>query len=108
MNLTYVFTKIMTSAAGIQRSVGLMSNIYLDDWLLPARSHDLCLEHIIQTQKLLTSLNFIINDDKSFLTPSKNYLFLGYSLDAENLQVSLPIDKVKRIKIEIEKFQSTT
>lgn len=100
----FVFTKVMKPVAKLLRSAGFLSTVYLDDWFLIGQSYNDCLKNIAQTRTLLTSLGFIINEEKSVFTPSKVCLFLGYNIDSENLHVSLPPEKISRIQSEIEKI----
>lgn len=100
----YVFTKVMKPVAKLLRRTGLLSTVYLDDWLLIGQSFEDCLENVEQTKSLLTALGFIINEEKSCLTPSKCCLFLGYNINSKDLQVSLPDQKIHKINSEIKKF----
>lgn len=100
----YVFTKVMKPVAKLLRTAGYLSTLYLDDWFLLGNSFTQCLDNIEKTKLLLTALGFIINKEKSCLVPSKSCIFLGYCIDSEKLQVSLPHDKICRIQKEIDKF----
>ena len=48
--------------------------------------------------QLLLDLGFNINFKKSIITPSTNMLHLGYLWDTSNLSLSLPIEKIEKIK----------
>lgn len=100
----YLFTKIMKPVVKLLRSAGFLSTLYLDDWLLLADTYENCKSNFEITKKLLCSLGFLINDDKSSLYPSKMCKFLGVFINSENLEISLPPDKKVRIKDEIRKF----
>jgi ribonuclease HI len=63
-----------------------------------------CLSNIDLTKKLLISLGFIINDEKSMLIPNNYCKFLGMIIDSNKLQLSLPSEKRQRIKSELENF----
>ncbi|CAB3258389.1 unnamed protein product [Arctia plantaginis] len=83
-----VFTKIMKPVAKVLRSEELISPVYLDDWLLIARSYYCCIENVEQTQKMPTGLGFNINNEKSCVTPNKHCQFLGYNIDAASGQLA--------------------
>lgn len=100
----YVFTKLMKPVAGLLRSCGHLSTIYLDDYLLISPNLDSCLENISDTTKLLEALGFIINTEKSNLSPSTSCKFLGFIIKSDTLQVTLPQEKVLKIKNTISKF----
>lgn len=102
----YVFTKIMKPVSKFLRSAGLLSTVYLDDWLLFGQNREQCLTNITITKDLLTSLGFIINEEKSVLVPSDSCKFLGMIIDSNNFQISLPADKRSRIKKELEDLSS--
>lgn len=100
-----VFTKIMKPVVKLLRSVGHLSTIYLDDLILIGDSYESCSKNIIDTSNLLTSLGFLINKEKSNLSPKTKCKYLGFILDSEYFQVSLPSDKVEKIQIMINKFR---
>lgn len=100
----FLFTKIMKPVVRLLRCAGQMSTVYLDDFLLIGQTYDACLDNVNHTRNLLTALGFILNTDKSCFTPSRICTFLGFQIDSENFQVSLPHDKVQKILIEINKM----
>lgn len=100
----YVFTKIMKPVVKLLRAGGFMSTIYLDDIHLIGRSFHECKDNVLITKKLISSLGFIINNEKSRLIPSTNCTFLGFNIDSANFQLSLPDEKRKRIKNELKQF----
>lgn len=86
------------------RSAGLLSTVYLDDFLLLGSSFDQCVLNVNTTKKLLTSLGFIINEEKSNLNPTTSCKFLGVIINSINLTIYLPSEKKARIKSEIQHF----
>lgn len=102
----YVFTKITKPIVKLLRSGGFMSTIYLDDMNLIGHSYQECVSNVSITIKLLSSLGFIINEEKSVLTPSNRCKYLGYILDSSRFDISLPDEKRKRMKEELLKFIS--
>lgn len=97
----YIFTKIMKPVVQLLRLAGYISTIYLDDLLLMGRSFNECTKNITMTIKLLTALGFIVNYDKSNLTPSFSCRFLGFIIDSHKLQICLPKEKRTRIRTEL-------
>lgn len=100
----YIFTKVMKPIVRLLRSAGLISTNYLDDYWLMGQSYGQCLYNTIQTKRLLTSLGFLINEEKSSCIPNKRCIFLGFVLDSEKFQVTLPTEKIDRVKLKIQKF----
>lgn len=92
-----VFTKIIKPVIAYLREKGFMSVVYLDDFLLMGRNYDECVLNISETINILKYLGFIINFEKSVLTPSKICIYLGFKYNSLDMSISLP-DK-KRIKL---------
>ena len=94
----WAFTKIMKAVVALLRSWGTRMVIYIDDIIsesaVQARQHLEVLTHILQ------SLDFIINTEKSVMTPTQELEFLGMMVNTDTLLVSLPADKVKQIRAE--------
>lgn len=99
----FIFTKVMKPVVKLLRSAGYLSSIYLDDLCLISDSYEGCLDNVETTKKLLTSLGFIINLNKSVLTPSSRCKYLGYIIDTNELNIQLPPDKRIRIVTETKK-----
>ena len=65
--------------------------------MIIADSYSECLSALCDTIKLLTDLGFVINVDKSNLTPSQRIEFLGFIFDSTNLLISLPQEKIQKL-----------
>lgn len=100
----FIFSKVMKPIVRVLRSAGLISTNYLDDYWLMGQSYEKCQYNTMLTKKLLTSLGFLINEEKSTMTPSKQCTFLGFVLDSQNFQIGLPVEKANRVKAEIQRF----
>ena len=92
-----IFTKLMKPVVVCLRRRGYTLVIFLDDMLIIADSCGECLSALCDTIKLLTDLGFVINVDKSNLTPSQRTEFLGFVFDSTNLSISLPQEKIQRL-----------
>ncbi|XP_064213210.1 uncharacterized protein LOC135265263 isoform X1 [Tribolium castaneum] len=75
------------------RSHNLLSVLYLDDFLLMDNSYLQSLHNISMTCKMLEGLGFLINYEKSQLTPNQTVRYLGFIYDSSNMTVRLPLDK---------------
>lgn len=100
----FVFTKIMKPVLKLLRLAGFLSTGYLDDIFLIGKSRNECLHNIFYTQKLLTSLGFIINEEKSNMLPSTSCKFLGFIIDSDKFEIKLTQEKRLKIKNELNKF----
>ena len=111
----FTFTKVLKPITRILRSKGLLSVVYLDDWLIIAKTYVKCLENCQETIKLLQFLGFIINFEKCSLIPSTDCKYLGFNIDSiqgtltltpkkkENILTSLQ-DIIQRKNCKIVKF----
>lgn len=88
----YIFTQIVNSVAAYLRTRGVTLITYLDDWLLIADSKTALGHQISLTCQTLSHLGFIINEEKSQLTPARQRVYLGAYLDTE-LGIASPSDK---------------
>ena len=93
----YVFTKVMKPVISKLRASGFKSTIYLDDILILGSSYNSCLQNLNATLKLLKSLGFIINFDKSKLIPAEICKFLGFIIDSEFMKLILTLDRKNKI-----------
>ncbi|KAJ8918214.1 hypothetical protein NQ315_014082, partial [Exocentrus adspersus] len=93
----WVFTKLLRPVLTHLRSLGLMSVNYLDDFLLFGASIQKFEENVAITRETLESLGFLINYEKSSLTPRTMCKFLGFNFDSERLGFGLPSEKVSKI-----------
>ncbi|XP_053593379.1 uncharacterized protein LOC103579263 [Microplitis demolitor] len=94
----FSFTKIMKPVVNMLRSRGLLSVVYLDDFLCIGNSYKSCKSNIQTTIKLMESLGFIINCNKSSTTPTRRFKYLGFVLDCEKYQVEITNEKRTQVK----------
>lgn len=92
-----IFTKLLKPVVALLRSKGILLAIYLDDIICIANSYDECLFCVSEIITLLESLGFIINYAKSKLVPNQIQTYLGFDIDSENMCLSLPNTKRKKI-----------
>ena len=93
-----VFTKIMKIPIAILRRLGIRLVIYLDDILIMNQSLTDIISDLSTAVYLLENLGFLINQEKSVLVPSHITEFLGFTVNSETMTLSLPKDKVLKIK----------
>lgn len=95
-----IFTKLMKPVYATLRTFGHKNVAYIDDSLLLADSYLECSKNVSDTVMLLKQLGFFVHDKKSVFIPSKRIVFLGNIIDSVEMTVTLPIEKIKRIKEE--------
>jgi hypothetical protein len=76
-----VFTRVVQEVGAFLRRKGIQIFMYLDDWLILAQSAEAVTQSLNRVIDEVTSLGFIINLEKSNLTPSQEPIFLGARLD---------------------------
>ena len=89
------FTRIVQEVKLVLQSRGIRIHQYLDDWLLRANSRQQCL---VQKEliRVVQSLGFVINFEKSELEPTQKIDFLGYQFDLVQGKV-FPTEKKLKI-----------
>lgn len=102
----YVFTKLMKPVLSYLRNMGYLSVLYLDDFLLVGISKQDCTANINSTIKILQTLGFIINYNKSNLVPSHCVTYLGFIYNSLDLSVSLPTNKISKVIEYLQKFSA--
>ena len=93
-----IFSKLMRHVIAHCRSQGIKISFYLDDLFICGNGFDKVLRDRNFVLNLLCDLGFSINIKKSCLVPCKKLLHLGFLFDSENMSVSLPEDKLDKIK----------
>ena len=79
-------------------SLGDNSVVHVDDLYLQGETSQACLDNISNTIKLLKELGFVINTEKSVLTPSQAIVFLGFIISSKNMTLSLTDERKNKIK----------
>jgi len=92
------FTKVMKPVFGSLRREGVCCSYYIDDSIYANGSGAVLQQQTERASDLLQSLGFVVNWEKSSLTPSTVITHLGFVIDSEQMMVFLPINKVAGIK----------
>ena len=82
---------------------GIRIHQYLDDWLVRARSHQVCLRHTQTLVKMCQDLGWLVNLEKSELEPKQVFNFVGYQFDLRSSRVWPTPDRWQSLQ---EKLQS--
>ncbi|KAK2572193.1 Gag-Pol polyprotein [Acropora cervicornis] len=92
------FAKVLKPFVASIRNKGIRLVIYLDDMAIISSSRELSSQEAGIVVQILESLGFIINKEKSVLFPSQKIVFLGYVIDSVARTVSLPEEKLNKVK----------
>ena len=96
----FYFTKVMKPIFSKLRREGINCTFYIDDSLYLNHSKNVLEANTNKALSLFHSLGFTVNAEKSLLTPSRQMVHLGFVLDTTAYTVSLPAEKVDKIKEE--------
>ena len=92
------FTKLLRPVVSLLRQQGVKLHVYLDDWLIRADTPEEAQLHSQTTIKVLQFLGWIINFEKSDLTPSQDSQFIGMQFNTRSFTVA-PLPKM-RVKVQ--------
>ena len=90
-----VFTAVTAPVVAYAHLNGVSLHVYLDDWLLKPISEELAKQQTQWLLDLCTGLGWVVNVEKSSLTPSHVAIYLGISLDT---RVGLAYPSERRIE----------
>ena len=97
------FTMVAKEVKLMALAEGIRIHQYIDDWLMRAKTKQQCQENTHRLIRLVQSLGWIINFEKSDLIPTQEIEFLGYKFD---LRVGLVFPTQKKIDRLLEKIVS--
>ena len=93
-----LFTKVLKAVVAFFRERGIRLVIYLDDILIWNGKEEKLKTDVVFVTKVLQSLGFLINWEKTVSTPSQSLEYLGVVIDSNKLFFHLPQDKISKIK----------
>ena len=91
---------LLKPAMALGRELGMRLVVYIDDILLMAETKDKAREQADGLIFLLQCLGYTINIEKTVKEPSQTIPFLGFTLDTRSMELSLPAEKIKKIRAE--------
>ena len=92
------FTKLLRPVVSLLRQQGVKLHVYLDNWLIRADTLEEAQLHSQTIIKVLQFLGWIINFEKSDLTPSQDFQFIVMQFNTRRFTVA-PLPKM-RIKVQ--------
>ena len=81
---------------------GIRIHQYLDDWLVRARSHRVCLQHTQVLVQMCRDLGWVLNLEKSELIPKQIFNFVGYQFDLKSGRVLPTPDRWQGLQKKIQ------
>ena len=98
----YVFTRIVRAMAAKCRMAGIQFHHYIDDWLVVADSPSQAIEGSGFVLNLAISLGWIPNWEKSHLSPTQTFEYVGVEYDLRRGVALPPGKRVQKTKLAIE------
>lgn len=92
-----IFTKLMKPVYAKLRSMGYINSGFIDDSLLCGDTLQECTQNVNATTDLITRVGFMLNTEKSVLTPTTRISYLGNVIDSERMIVELPENRQQSI-----------
>ena len=83
------------------REMGVRLIVYIDDILIMAKSETMLRDGVVY---LLQNLGFVINSPKSLLEPWQSIDFLGFLVNSLFMELELPGEKIRNIRVEARKL----
>ena len=90
----------MKPVAALLRELGVRLIVYIDDILILAETRQTLVDHLETLVYLLEAVGFVINQKKSITSPDHTIEFLGLTIDTISMVLSLPAEKMKKIRAE--------
>lgn len=92
-----IFTKLTKPVAKCLRLRGCNLMFYLDHILIIGETIEKCRNSLERTKHVLSSLGFLINFEKSNVTPSQELKYLGFIFNTAKLTVNVPQETINNI-----------
>ena len=80
--------------------MGVRIIVYIDNMLIVVETSEQASQHLETLLWTLQSLGFIINQEKSVTIPTQVIELLGLMIDSLSMELSLPGEKLRQIKME--------
>ena len=103
----YIFSKFISPVLEyLRKNFNIQIFSYIDDFLLLAKSADQLKLNINISLELFKSLGFLINFEKSIITPSTKITFLGVKFDLKNNKMSNTSKLISKVIMQAKELQS--
>ena len=96
------FTVLAKEVKLIAIHKGIRIHQYLDDWLVRASSHSICLQHTQTLVKMCQDLGWLVNTEKSELEPKQVFNFVDYQFDLRSGRVRPTPDQWQGLQEKIQ------
>ncbi|KAK7109784.1 hypothetical protein V1264_013769 [Littorina saxatilis] len=102
----WIFTMVTRQLCSLVRQKGIRLRAYLDDWLTLHQDRLTCSLHTQFVLSQSADLGFCVNQDKSELTPSQTFTYLGMIFDTVAWTVRPSLRRVDRLQTLLTSLRS--
>ena len=95
------FTVVVKEVKLMAMLKGIRIHQYLNDSLVRAKTHQVCLQHTQELVKMCQDLGWLVNIDKSELEPKQVFDFVGYQFDLRSGRVRSTQDRWQSLQENI-------
>ena len=96
-----IFSKILKELVKIWRTKGIAVVLYLDDGIIVGNTENELEDAVNTIRQDLFNSGFVVNEEKSVWVPAKQVKWLGFLIDSDKNQFSVPTSKLHRLKEQI-------
>jgi len=100
----WLFTRLTAPIAGLLHRRGIRFHIYIDDCLILGQDRQQLRHQISSTLTLLANLGWLVNTEKSELSPSQTLQFIGATFLTREALVRVPEDRWHSIQTRIQQL----
>ena len=100
----WVFTRVVREFLLSLRQRGIRIRAFLDDWLILAKSRALCSTHVNIAVEQAQTLGFRLNREKSELSPSQQFCYLGMEFDTVSMTVRPSQERLRRLALTLSRL----
>ena len=103
---TLGFTVVANEVKMMAIHKGIKIHQYLDNWLVRATSHQVCLQHTQDPVKICQELGWLVNLEKSELEPKQSFDFVGYQFDLRAARIRPTPDRWQNLQAKLQTLLS--
>ena len=93
----FVFTKLLRPVLASLRELGIRCLMYIDDMLILGETSEELSHNFQSCQTLMTSLGFVVNNEKSIAGPTQEIEFLGFVINSRSMPLAVTKEKLKSL-----------
>jgi len=104
----WIFTKVMSEVKQMVHLQNILLMMYLDDWLVQVASFLLGLSQVRFMLDLCSQLGLLVNQEKSELIPTQNFVFIGARFDLIQCMVYPKSENSRNLRLVVMEFLRAT